>query len=109
MRMLRWSCGHTRRDRIRNEDIREKLGVAPIEEKLVQYRLRWFGHIQRRPYDAPVSVGILGRADGPKRGRGRPKMTWEEIIKRDLSNWSLSEELVVDRSAWKLAIHVPEP
>ena len=109
MRMLRWSCGHTRRDRIRNEDIREKLGVAPIEEKLVQYRLRWFGHIQRRPYDAPVRAGILGRAEGPKRGRGRPKMTWEEIIKRDLSNWSLSEELVVDRSAWKLAIHVPEP
>ena len=109
MRMLRWSCGHTRRDRIRNEDIREKLGVAPIEEKLVQYRLRWFGHIQRRPYDAPVRVGILGCAEGPKRGRGRPKMTWEEIIKRDLSNWSLSEELVVDRSAWKLAIHVPEP
>ena len=109
MRMLRWSCGHTRRDRIRNEDIREKLGVAPIEEKLVQYRLRWFGHIQHRPYDAPVRVEILGRTEGPKRGRGRPKMTWEEIIKRDLSNWSLSEELVIDRNAWKLAIHIPEP
>jgi hypothetical protein len=30
MRMLRWICGHTKKDRIRNNDIRDKLGVAPI-------------------------------------------------------------------------------
>jgi Reverse transcriptase (RNA-dependent DNA polymerase) len=30
MRMLRWICGHTRKDRIRNDDIKDKLGVAPI-------------------------------------------------------------------------------
>ena len=35
MRMLRWICGHTRRDRVRNDDIRDRLGVVPIEEKLV--------------------------------------------------------------------------
>jgi hypothetical protein len=39
MWMLRWICGHTRKDRIRNDDIRNKLGVAPIQEKLVQHRL----------------------------------------------------------------------
>jgi hypothetical protein len=32
---LRWICGHTRRDRLWNDDIRDRLGVAPIEEKLV--------------------------------------------------------------------------
>jgi hypothetical protein len=31
MRMLSWFCGHTRRDRVRNEDIRDRVGVAPIE------------------------------------------------------------------------------
>ena len=36
MRMLRWMCGHTRRDQVRNEGIRGRVGVAPIEEKLVQ-------------------------------------------------------------------------
>jgi hypothetical protein len=35
MRMLRWVCGHIRKDRIRNDDIRDKLEVAPIQEKLV--------------------------------------------------------------------------
>ena len=35
MRMLHWICGNTRRDRVQNEDIRDRLGVAPIEEKLI--------------------------------------------------------------------------
>jgi hypothetical protein len=35
IRMLRWICGHTRRDRVQNNDTRERLGVAQIEEKLV--------------------------------------------------------------------------
>ena len=30
MRMFRWMCGNTRRDKVRNEDIRAKIGVAPI-------------------------------------------------------------------------------
>ena len=34
MRMLRWMCGHTRLDRIRNEYIRQKVRVAPIDEKM---------------------------------------------------------------------------
>jgi hypothetical protein len=59
MRMLRWICGHTRRDRVRNDDICEILGVAPVEEKLVQHRLRWFGHMQRRPVGAPIRNGVI--------------------------------------------------
>ena len=46
IRMLRWICGHTRMDRVWNDNIRDRLGVAPIEEKFVQHRLRWFGHVK---------------------------------------------------------------
>jgi hypothetical protein len=84
MRMLRWICGHTRKDRIRNDDIRDKLGVTPIQDKLVQHRLRWFGHIQRKSPEALVCSGILSCPENIRRGRGRSRLTWEEAIKRDL-------------------------
>ncbi|KAL6495708.1 hypothetical protein OROGR_030271 [Orobanche gracilis] len=54
MRMLRWMCGHTKKDRLRNEVIREKVRVASIEDKMMENRLRWFGHVRRRHVDAPV-------------------------------------------------------
>ncbi|KAG2657909.1 hypothetical protein PVAP13_1KG160105 [Panicum virgatum] len=109
MRMLRWLCGHTRRDRVRNEDIRDRVGVSPIEEKLIQYRLKWFGHVQRRPPEAPVRSGVLKRVDNVKKGRGRPRLIWDESVKRNLQGWNISKKLAIDRSAWKLAINVPEP
>ena len=40
MRMLRWICGYTRMDRVRNDDIRDRLGLSSIEEKLIQHQLR---------------------------------------------------------------------
>jgi hypothetical protein len=108
MRMLRWICGHTRRDRVRNDDIREKLGVAPVEEKLVQHRLRWFGHIQWRPAEALIRNGVIKRTGNKKRGRVRPNLACEESVKRDLKDWCITKELALDRREWKLAIHVPE-
>ena len=53
MRMLRWMCCNTMMDRIRNQEFREKLGVAPLSAKMRENRLRWFGHVQRKIHDAP--------------------------------------------------------
>jgi hypothetical protein len=57
----------------------------------------------------PVRSGVLKRADNVKSGRGRPKLTWDESVKRDLKEWNISKDLAMDRSAWRLAINVPEP
>jgi hypothetical protein len=83
--------------------------VALVEEKLVQYRLRWFGHIQQRPTKAPIRSGVIRRTGNERRGRGRPNLTCEESVKRDLKNWCITKELALDRREWKRVIHVSEP
>jgi hypothetical protein len=95
-------------DRVRNDDICDSPGVTPIEEKLIQHRLRWFGHVQRRPPEAPVHCGVLSQANNMRRDRGRPKLTWGEAIKRDLEVWDIPRDLCLNRSAWNAAIEVPE-
>ena len=47
MRMLRWMCGKIRKDRIRNANIFDMVGVALIEDKLRKNRLGWYGHVCR--------------------------------------------------------------
>ena len=109
MRMLRWMCGKTRRDKIRNETIREWVGVAPIEGKLRENRLRWFGHVYRRPEDAVVKRVDRLALSSNVRGRGRPKLTLDAVIRKDMSLLGLNEQISLERSQWKLRIHVADP
>ena len=109
MKMLRWMSGHTRLDKIRNEDIRERVGVAPIVEKMVESRLRWFGHVRRRPIEHPVRR-VDEMEDGQRaKGRGRPKKTIHEVVKRDLHVNGLSVDMIHDRAQWRRLIHVADP
>ncbi|KAK3545481.1 hypothetical protein QTP70_007726 [Hemibagrus guttatus] len=48
LKMLRFSLGVTRLDRIRNEYIRGTAHVGRLGDKVRETRLRWFGHVQRR-------------------------------------------------------------
>ena len=54
MRILRWTFGQTKKNKIQNDHIQEQVGVTPITENLVENRLSCFGHVQRRPIDVPV-------------------------------------------------------
>ena len=56
MKMLRGMSECTLKDRIRNDHIRERVGVAPISEKMRDYRLRWYEHVQRRELDVIVRI-----------------------------------------------------
>ena len=104
--MLRWMCGKTRMDKVRNEDIRSLVGVAPIENKMRDNCLRWFGHIGRRPTNAPVRrVEKIDIVQG-KKLRGKPKMTWMKVVKKDMKLLELEERIVADRNVWRRRIHV---
>ncbi|PHT42274.1 hypothetical protein CQW23_16299 [Capsicum baccatum] len=55
-RWLKWRLvsGVLGDKKVRNEIIREKVGVASVEDKMREVRLHWFGHVMRRGSDAPV-------------------------------------------------------
>lgn len=47
-------CGHIRKDKIINEDIQHKVGVASMVNKTRETRLRWFGYVKRKGLHAPM-------------------------------------------------------
>ena len=48
MKMLRFAMGVTRKDKIRNENIRSTVKVERLGMKMREGRLRWYGHVMRR-------------------------------------------------------------
>ena len=91
-------CGKTRHDSIKNENIRDSVRVAPIVDKMVENRLRWFRNVERRPaYSVIRRVNHMERSQ-TTRGRGRPRKTIREVIKKDLEINDLDRSMVLNRT-----------
>ena len=82
MKMLRFSLGKTRLDRIENAVIRGKVKVGELVGKIRESRLRWFGHVERRE-DSYVGWRVETLQTGRRR-RARPKRRWKVCISEDL-------------------------
>nr|QQJ42582.1 chitinase 6-2 [Sogatella furcifera] len=100
MKMLRWSCGLTRRDRIRNEIIRNKMKVTEISRKVQEKRLQWYGHVERREDDY-VGKRIDRLIVEGTRKRGRPRKKWKNCVEQDLAEKGLTPDEAQDRDSWK--------
>ena len=100
MRMLRWMCGVTRKDKIRNEVIRGTTKVRKISDKIQESRLRWYGHVMRRD-EQYVGRRVMEMDIRGRRRRGRPKRRWMDCVKDDLRSKGLTGDEVWDRSRWR--------
>ena len=81
-------------------------GINPgisLEGMMLKLKLQYFGYLMRR-VDTLEKTLMLGETGGRRR-RGRPRMRWLDGISDLMESLSELREMVMDREAWRAAIH----
>ena len=105
MRCLRKAVNKTRRDKIRNEVIRDMVGTTPVLQHIEQQKIKWFGHLTRMSPNQPALRAYNTKHSG-WRARGRPRRRWIDSVADTLRAHGMSP-LQATRLAADRQLHLP--
>ena len=95
----------TWRDRIPNTEILDQTGSCDMYTMLRSRRLRWTGHVLRMDESRIPKVVLYGELAEGKRSRGRPRLRYRDVVKRDLKSFNICHEdwehRASDRARWR--------
>ena len=100
IRMMRWMCGVSLREKKTNAELRESMGIEKISDVMRHSRLRWMEHVLRKEGNDWMKKSMEMTIEG-SRGRGRPKMTWEKVVERDMKVRGLARNDAKDGVKWR--------
>ena len=92
-------------DHVSNQELLQRAGQREMRAIIQDRRLRFVGHLYRRPLSCPARTALNWVPRHGRRGRGRPRMTWRRTLKRDVEQMNLGEmsveDAAQDRSRWR--------
>jgi len=99
------SAGVTRRVRIRNKEVCDRVGLLQdVANHIQQRRMQYFGHVQRIGNTRYPKLALHGYVHGTRR-QGRPKKRWIDMVKDDCKQRDIDihqvTEMTQHRSAWR--------
>ena len=109
MGCLRRIKGVTRRDRIRNVDIRAELKInVDIIQRIQRKGLRYFGHVNGMAPSRLPHIALFGHVHG-ERKRGRPRKRWINNLREDCEEMGLDvveacRLAASDRDVWRKSV-----
>ena len=104
MDVLRRSARESRMERIKNEHIKEIMGVkgkTDIIDIKEQKRLQWYDHVKRMPKERIPKL-IMDWIPRERRKRGRPTKTWMEGVQAAMTTRNLKPDQWRKREEWRL-------
>ena len=86
-------------DRTSSREILERCKLEVVGVVLKKKRLFYLGHVKRRSKNDPITR--IQEVEVPsRRSRGRPKKTWHDCVRQDLTDAGNPENLTPNRDEW---------
>ena len=105
MKCLRKTLNITRRDRVRNDEVRQLVGIEPCTSYIERQQIKWFGHLVRMQPHQPALRAYNLRYNGFK-ARGRPRKRWIDGISSVLGKHRMTAQEATQK-AHARCLHLP--